>query len=300
MSDAAAVTTPEDTDTNAGLNVSPDGSKVTVDPAEREAAAAAAAQAEEEAGLLAGKFKTPEELEKAYKELASKLGAPKVEENSAPEDEAAAEADGNNGPEDNTTHEGKDGEDDLSAVYGETVANAMKTAEVDASAAAEEFEKTGDLSEETYAKFEKAGFNRDVVKAYLKGVSDTNEAVTEVTEAQIAEIKEVAGGEAAFGDLQKWMGQNMSDDEAKAYHAALEAGDPEKIKAQVKAYAERYRADIGEETTPMGGRTAAAEQGYQSVDEHKADVRDPRYKKDASFREQVRQKLRKSNIYTTR
>lgn len=58
----------------AGATASPDtSSQVTTQPSET-ADAVSAPETVEEVALLAGKYKTPEELEKGYKELESKLG----------------------------------------------------------------------------------------------------------------------------------------------------------------------------------------------------------------------------------
>lgn len=243
-----------------------------------------------EEDLLAGKFKSQEDLEKGYLELAKKLG--EKSEPVTPEPEANAEdnTDDNSG-EDNTDN--STDEDGEASPYGEVVDAALAAAEVDPAAANQEFIENGTLSDETFEKFEKAGFPRTVVEAYLRGAA-TSEQAAEITTDQITGLKAKAGGEEGFTQLQEWMAQNVEADDLKAYNDALDSGDFNQITAQVDRMVALRQAAFGSEGDLLGGKTTAAEAGYKTEAEMLADMAKPEYKSNAAFREQVAAKIAKS------
>ncbi|CLP71539.1 Uncharacterised protein [Mycobacterium tuberculosis] len=59
----------------------------------------------------------------------------------------------------------------------------------------------------------------------------------------------------------------------------------------------RYDAANGSEPTLLGGNAKASEDVFRSTAELTAAMKDPRYKKDPAYREDVKQKLARSNIY---
>lgn len=248
--------------------------------------------------LLAGKFKSQEDLVKAYKELESKLGQQQPQQQ--PEQEQTQEQTDTTTEEKTETKEGEGG-DDPYAVYGEAVGSALKAAEVDPAAAAKEFEETGTLSDESFEKFEKAGFPKEMVEAYLRGVAAATENATQITEAQIEQIKAVAGGEEGYAKLQQWMATNVDAAELEQFNETVGSGDLAATIAAVSAMNNRYQQDIGREGTLRGGKAAAQSEGYASEAEYLADMAKPEYKTSQAFRDQVAAKLAKSpNVFATR
>lgn len=252
--------------------------------------------------LLAGKFKTQEDLVKAYKELESKLGQQQPQQT---EEQVPAEA----GDATDTADETKssdDGDkggdaDDPYAVYGEAVGNALKAAEVDPTTAAKEFEETGTLSDESFEKFEKAGFPKEVVEAYLRGVATATENATQITEAQVSQIKAVAGGDEGYAKLQEWMKTNVDPSEIEVFNNTVGSGDYAATVAAVAAMHNRYRQSVGHEGTLLGGKAPAQAEGYASEAEYLSDMAKPEYKTSQAFRDKVAAKLAKSpNVFMTR
>jgi hypothetical protein len=291
-------------DDNTGVTVVPGTAPITV-----------VVDSEQDTGepaLLAGKFKTPEDLEKAYKELESKLGATNkgVGDDSDTDDTAGDNADSPDGDHavadadapanSDGNKDAGEGNEDPYAAYGEVVGNALKEAEVDPTAAAEEFEKNGTLADETFEKFEKAGFSREFVEAYLRGVTATRATQTAATEEQIAQIKAVAGGEEGFTKLQAWMAANVPHEDLEAYNEAVGSGDVNKAAAAVAAMNTRYKAEIGTEGKLIGGKTPA-QQAYASEAEMLEDMAKPEYKTSQAFRDKVAAKIQASaGIFQTR
>jgi len=94
--------------------------------------------------MLAGKYKTVEELEKAYEHLQSKMGNPEAE---ASEDTEAV-------PEDTP----KDEAQQIASESG-----------IDYTALESEYQESGGLSEDTYKALEDAGIPETMVNSYIAG-----------------------------------------------------------------------------------------------------------------------------------
>lgn len=286
--------TPEATNENPEVQLSADGSTATVstDPTPAEP------QGEE---LLAGKFKSQDDLIKAYKELESKLGQQQPQQPGQQQTEEQTDT----GEESEDKTEAKDGDegdtDPLVEIYGEAVGNALKEAEVDAAEVQQQFDETGTISDENFAKFEKAGFPRGMVEAYMRGLAQANEQAVAITEQQISQIKAVAGGDEGYQQMQEWMGANLSQEELQAFNDTVDTGDYTKVLAAVSEMNRRYLTEVGVEGNLRGGKAPAQSEGYANEAEYLADMAKPEYKTSEAFRNQVMQKLAKSpNVFITR
>lgn len=254
---------------------------------------------EQEQELLAGKFKTQDDLVKAYKELESMLGQQQPQQQ--PAEAETTETEQTPAGETETETKAETDGDDPYAAYGEAVGNALKAAEVDPAAAQQEFADNGTLSDETFQKFEQAGFSRDVVEAYLRGVSQSQAEAVEITEAQIGQIKAVAGGDEGYAELTQWMSANLQAEDLQSFHDTLTSGDFSAILAAVTAMNTRRQQAQGTEGTLRSGRSPAAAQGYQTEAEMLEDMRKPEYKTSQAFRDKVAAKIAaSSNIMVTR
>lgn len=250
-------------------------------------------------GLLAGKYKTPEELEKAYKELETKLGQQKPQQ---PDQEGGEEETDKQGDEPDTKEEEKGEVDDsVYEPYGEAVGKILKEANVDPRDAAKEFEETGTLSDETIKAYADAGIPEEMTRAYINGLKQTNDSVSQVTEAQVEQIKAVAGGDEGYQKLANWMTSNLSASEIEAYNEKLTTADFEGAVAAVSAMNNRYLADLGKEGKLIGGKAPTPEGGYASEAEMLEDMAKPEYKTNAAFRARVEKKIAASpNLFMTR
>lgn len=283
-------TTPEAT-TPEAVNVTTTAAGTATATIDREAIEAERAAAAEQE-LLAGKFKTPEDLAKAYKELEQKLG----QQSQQPAEEATETTTEETTTEGDTPNEPEGAE----AVYGKVVADALTAAEVDASAAAAEFEKDGTLSDETFEKFEKAGFPKSVVEAYLRGVSAPAEEAAGLAESQITAIKASVGGDEAFGKMQQFIQTQFTEAEKVAYNEAVGSGNFETALSAVNEAKARYAKEIGSEGKLLGGKVPTVDTGYADESEMMADMKKPEYKKSQAFRDQVAAKIQRSTFHVMR
>lgn len=144
---------------------------------------------EEEAPLYAGKYKSPEDLEKAYKELESKLGKKDTEE-----------------PK--TTEEAKTIVEQKGLNFDELN---------------QEFAEKGVLSKETYSKLEKAGITKNTVDSYIAGqqalVEQQIQGLYTITEGEGNYNKMVEWARENLDESEKQGFNQMVNNEASAKFA---------------------------------------------------------------------------------
>lgn len=227
---------------------------------------------EQQEQLLAGKYKNAQELEKAYIELQGKLGQQNTEETET----ASAEE---------TPEEPK-----LST--GATLIN---------DAQKEYYENGNKLSEETMAKFSEMS-SSDLLQAYIEINANNPQQVEEaqaadITEAQISDIKKSAGGEQAYANVVNWAKSNLDQDQTNAFDEVVNTGSVAAIKLAVAGLKAQYDNANGVEGRMVTGK-APTNSGdiYRSQAELVAAMNDPRYDRDPAYRQDVIEKLDRSNL----
>jgi hypothetical protein len=223
---------------------------------------------------LPEKFKSPEDLAKAYGELEKKLSSrqkeeapPEKEESNVEETKEVSEAEDN--AREATKAAGLDF-DELSAVYWEN----------------------GQLDETHYETLEKAGIPKALVDQFIAG----QEAVLEATRQTVFNT---VGGEDRYNSMTEWASENFSKDEIRAYNNAVNGTDRTASMMAVQGLKARFEAEVGYEPKRevRGERATASASTYRSVAELQSDMADPRYSKDPAFRKDVERKLGRSDIF---
>ena len=173
----------------------------------------------------------------------------------------------------------------------------------DMSALAEEFEKDGKLSEESYKELEENGFPRELVDTYIRGVqaaaSEAGELAKEHVDAIIAEV----GGMEKFEAVMKWADGKLSQEEKDAYNKAATGKDPIIARMVVQGLVSRYEREYGHAPTLLkGGRTSVADgaasggEGFPDRSSMIAAMKDPRYGNDPEYTRTVESKVLRSGL----
>lgn len=229
---------------------------------------------EAEAQLLAGKYENAQQLEKAYLELQTKLGS--------------NEAD-------------SDAEDDDAEDYSEEEEEEQEfspTQQVIQDAWAE-YEETGELNPETMEQF-KSMSSSELVEAYM-AMQDDNDYAPEsrdITDQELNQIVNFAGGEEQYATLTQWAGENMAEEYVDAFDSVVDSGDPAAIQLALAGLMATYYEQNGYEGRMYTGK-GAADQGapvFRSQAEVVAAMSDPRYDTDPAYRNDVFEALERSNI----
>ena len=240
-------------------------------PDEQDSLAVGEKIVEEQEQLLAGKYKSAEELEKAYKELEAKLG-------DKPE-QAEAEPEAKDEPE----------------------APLSDHASVITAASDEYYANEGKLSPETLEKFQGMS-SQDLVNAYLE-VTNSPEwsaqpptQVDDVTENQIADVRNFAGGEQVYTNMIQWAGQNLDAKSIQAFDSIVNSGSIDAIKLAVSGLKSQYDAANGTEGKMYTGKAPrSAEDTFRSQAELVQAMSDKRYDSDPAYRQDVIEKLERSD-----
>ena len=215
-------------------------------PEEQDSLAVGEKIAAEQDTLLAGKYKTAEDLEKAYKELESKLG----QQDTEPE-QAEPEAETESQP-----------------------TSLSDNASVITEASDEYFSNEGKLSPETLQKF-KGMSSEDLVNAYIEVTNNPEwsgnlpSQVEDVTESQINEVKNFAGGDQAYSDMVQWAGKNLDQKTISTFDDIIAKGNIDAIKFSVQGLKSQYLNAVGFEGNMVQGK---APQGSRDVFRSQAEL----------------------------
>ena len=239
--------------------------------------------AEQQDELLAGKYKDAEELEKAYIELQKKLGAPEEETQN---EDAPPEAKEEDQSEDVDEEDPFKDDPNAQAIFQ----------------ASNEYDEKGELSEESREALYKMD-SKDLVDAYyriqesLPESNDTPAAEsTPLSDADIDSIQNAVGGADAYKNMTSWAQENFTPEEIQAYDQALEAGNLNTINFALQALYYRYQDAVGTEGDMIQGKASTAVDGFRSQAEVVRAMGDPRYESDPAYRQDVYNKLERSQI----
>ena len=227
---------------------------------------------EQQEQLLAGKYKDAQELEKAYVELQKKLG----DQESKPEQTSATEE----------TEEQPSLSDGASLI----------------TSASDEFNTDGKLSPETLDKFSSMS-SKDLVEAYMEIQNSPqykdqlSQPVAELSDGEFNQIYNSAGGEQQYKTMIEWAGQNLDKQSAAAFDNIVNTGTVDAIKFAVAGLKSQYEAANGYEGKMFTGKTAP-DRGdvFRSQAELVAAMNDRRYDSDPAYRQDVIEKLDRSDL----
>ena len=233
--------------------------------------------------LLAGKYRSAEDLEKAYVELQRKLGEESNQDNETTNESEVQES------------------DEVSEEKEETKEDSPALALVN-EAAAEYWDNDKTLSEETINKLgEMSG--QDLLAAYLQAQKanpiDQNVQTdpVDLTTNDIAEVKSAAGGEKEYGELVQWAADNLERSSVEAFDELVSSGNVGAIKLAVAGLKAQYENVNGYEGTMLSGKPpSTSTDTFRSQAEVVSAMSDPRYEKDPAYRQDLMEKLERSDL----
>lgn len=212
--------------------------------------------------MLAGKYKNAEELESAYLELQKKLGVDGEEpEQQLEEDEQSEETDS----------------DLFDRLW--------------------EGELNDEFSDELLDELSNAD-PTDLAQMHLdyRRQMEAN-AATPMTEETATQLKGMVGGDQEYTNLLGWAKDNFTEQEINMYDSIMDSGNTEAAFFAIQALALRYQDSVGTEGELIQGRAATdSTQGFRSQAELVNAMNDPRYERDAAYRNDIMRKLELSDI----
>jgi hypothetical protein len=245
------------------------------------------------AELLAGKYKSVEDLEKAYKELQTNLSrgqstAPEAEDNDAADSD---ETDGSDEEDDKPAGDARE-------IYGDLIGGKFDEAGINFQDMNVRWQQSGTLESGDYDQLAEAGFSRDMVDAYLSGLQYKAAQDTALSVKEVASIKESLGGEAEYNKMIQWAGDNLAPEEIEGFNQIINSQPMAAVKMAVTGLHARYTAVEGREPKLIGGRAPKGNTDkFESTAQLVEAMSDPRYSKDPAYQRKVQEKLGRSSIF---
>jgi len=213
---------------------------------------------------LPEKFKSAEDLSKAYSELEKQFTNKQTEE--TPVDEEIK----------------KDGL--------EIPKNAPSTG-FDMGKFADEYADKGELSNNSYNELAKQGLDKGLVDEYIRGQKA-------IAETQTTQVYETVGGQEKYSELISWAGNNLSEGEQTAFNDLTATGSIDQIKLAVQGLMTKAgMTNQPQQEMIQGDVNNTAVEQFNSVQQVTEAMNDPRYDKDPVFRKEVERKLGNSSVF---
>ena len=243
------------------------------------------AEPQQDSGLIGGKFKTNEDLLRAYQELERKQSQSSTD---------SAEA---------STPDGYTAEQAVE-VYGDDIVNAVNEAGLDMADLMWKADNGGDISEHYDTLAEAIGVPRQVVENYVSK-AQADEGVAEVmSDADEAQIIAEVGGQDAFQQLSGWAKANLDPAELADYNAVVDSGNKSAIRWALKAMQAKSQGPTSSEPKLIRGQAPAAEpRKFNSKSEvmeamNKRDSRGRKlYEVDTAYQQKFAELLSNSDVF---
>lgn len=216
----------------------------------------------------AGKFKSAEDLEKAYLELQKKLG----QKDEGTEDDSSPDS----APEEE--------EEEQSPV--------SKRVDFLKEASDEYYSNDNELKPETIQKLKEMP-SEELIEAYLELQKNNPVAKAQPLSDDAAKtIVDSVGGQDAYNDTLAWAADNLKPEEVAAYDNVVNSGNKDAIFFAVQALNQRFKDSTGFEGQQISGRAPKSTiKGFRSNAELANAISDPRYRNDPAYRYDIEQKL---------
>ena len=215
--------------------------------------------------LLAGKYKSPEELEQGYLELQKKLG----------QQEETAE------PAEDTTEE-TEGEEENLSILDELW----------------QYESNNEEFHEDAVKELKDMDPVDLAKMhieYRKQVETGETGGKDFSQQDITELKGIVGGEENYTNMIQWAQGALNETEVNMFDAVMAKGDPLAAFFAVRSLAYAYNDSTGFEGEIVQGKAPKqSTDQFRSQQEVIEAMSDPRYETDSAYRKDIMSKLERS------
>ena len=215
--------------------------------------------------LLAGKYKSQEELEQGYLELQKKLG--QQEETAEPAEETTEET---------------EGEQKELGILDELW----------------EYESNNEEFHEDAVKELKDMDPVDLAKMhieYRKQVETGETGGRDFSQQDIAELKGIVGGEENYTNMIQWAQGALNETEVNMFDAVMAKGDPLAAFFAVRSLAYAYNDSTGFEGEIVQGKAPRqSNDQFRSQQELIEAMSDKRYETDSAYRKDIMSKLERS------
>lgn len=256
---------------------------------------------QEQDQLLAGKFKDAEELESAYIELQKKLGSDKE----TGEPEATESKEDTEKPEEVKQYleDGKVNYEEVNNIYGDKLGKLFQEGEVDPWSINEHFHKNnGTITDDMKQSLVNSGLSEASVDSYLAGAAvkagyGDGKNINDLTDKDVTSIHNSVGGAKEYDNLMEWGSSNLTPEYANAFDDIVKSGNATAVQIAVQGLKAQYDEANGYEGRMLSGKAPRSSGDvFRSQAEVVKAMNDERYEKDPAYRNDIYQKLERSDI----
>lgn len=154
-----------------------------------------------------------------------------------------------------------------------------------------DYQSTGEMTEELSQALEDM-----TPQEVFEAMAGQGPEGRDMTEQDVASVYNSVGGEEQYQALIGWAKDNFSEAEISAYDAVMDTGDMNQISFALQALYARYTDAVGSDGDLLQGKPAASQSTFRSQAELIQAMNDPRYESDPAYRDDVIQKLGRSDL----
>ena len=226
----------------------------------------------QEHSQYAGKFKSAEDLEKAYLELQKKLG----QKDEGVEDDSTSDSAPDSAP---------DEEEEVQSPVSKRVDFLKEASD-------EYYSNDNELKPETIQKLKEMP-SEDLIEAYMEWQKGNPTVQSQPLSDEAAkDIVASVGGQESYNDTLAWAADNLKPEEVAAYDNVVNSGNKDAIFFAVQALNQRYKDSVGFEGQQVSGKAPKSTvKGFRSNAELASAISDKQYRNDPAYRFDVEQKL---------
>ena len=153
--------------------------------------------------------------------------------------------------------------------------------------------ESGELSERLTQQISDMN-GMDVFKAMQETIQQPTSR--DLSESEVNSVYNAVGGQEQYSNMINWAQQNLSENEVGAFDSIIESGNMDQINLAIQGLNSRYTDAVGQDGTLLQGKPASAQSTYRSQQELIQAMNDPRYDDDPAYRQDVLNKLDRSNL----
>ena len=151
--------------------------------------------------------------------------------------------------------------------------------------------ESGELSEELTKQI--SGMDpMEVFEAMKNGFAPA----PDLSQDQVNAVTNSVGGVEAYQSLVQWAQDNWEPAQVESFDRVMDSGDINNIMFAVQALYYNYTDSMGSEGNTLQGKPAQAQSGFRSQAELIQAMSDPRYDNDPAYRQDIIDKLDRSNL----
>jgi len=156
----------------------------------------------------------------------------------------------------------------------------------------QEYADAGGLSENSYSELAKLGLDKNLVDGYIEG----QKAISDNYQKQI--YNEV-GSQEQYTQLVDWASKNLTTEEVESFNDVVSNGSIQAMKFAVRglmATAGMKQSSTKQQDLFQGDSDFLSVDAFQSIAQVTQAMNDPRYEKDSAYRKEVTDKIARSSV----